>query len=207
MGIKLHKHKRKGEWPSASLPTHQPCPSPAWRQLTQNGQSPGHPRAQDLRALLVLRLINAASPGVRNPEPPRTQLTSRLSGPLKTKKIIPFWGLAGTRPTLETGTGRARQTFPLTGKSQVQRNKEEYRGAPLPGPKPPNGPPHLQPPDLGLENNLPHSNWSSTEQLYSESKLAPRTLRSADSGRHTPRGHFQLEWDVCVGEVELSGRI
>lgn len=205
---KMHQHTRKGEWPSASLPTHQPCPGPAWGQLTQNGQSPRHPRAQDLRALLVLRLINAVLPGVRDAEPPRTQLTCRLSGPqpVKTKRIIPFWGLAGTRPTLETGTRRARQTFPLSGKSQVQRNKEEHRSASLPVPKPPNGPPHVQPPDLGLENNLPHSNWSSTA-LYSESKLAPRTLRSADSGRHTPRGHFQLEWDMCVGEVELSGRI
>lgn len=35
-------------------PTHQPCPNPARRQQTQNGQSPRYPKAQDLRALVVL---------------------------------------------------------------------------------------------------------------------------------------------------------
>lgn len=35
---------------------------------------------------------------------------------VKVKRIVPFRGLVGIRPTLETGTGRARQVLPLTGK-------------------------------------------------------------------------------------------
>lgn len=35
---------------------------------------------------------------------------------MKVKRIVPFRGLVGIRPTLETGTGRARQVLPLTGK-------------------------------------------------------------------------------------------
>lgn len=137
--------------------------------------------------------MNTKPPGVRYPEQPRTQLTCRFSGPRRvtTKRIVPF--SSGTGPTLETGTGRARQTLPLAGKWEQSRQadpqsrgtKRNTRPASLPGPKPPSRPPRVQLPDLCLENNVPHANWSLTAQLSSQ--LAPRALSQLILGG-TPQG-------------------
>lgn len=150
-------------------------PGPAWGQQTQNGQRPRHPRAQDLRELLVLRLM---SPRVKNPELPRTQLTCRLS-----------WAPAGEGPEiippLEPGTDRARQTFPRPGNGNSHDRQTLFpgkpRSRPLPGPKPPNRPPCLQPPCLGTKTNKQtktqsYFNWSRTAQLSPEPKLEARTF-------------------------------
>ena len=86
--------------PAMSRPSTE-TENPEWAE-PQVSQSPGS------EGPCGSRFISTVSPGLRNPELPRTQLTWRLSGPqqVKTKR----------QAHLETGPSRLRQTLPLTGK-------------------------------------------------------------------------------------------
>lgn len=82
--------------------------------------------------------MEAISPGLRNPELHRSQLTWRLLGAhqVKAKKVIPSGACRDTRPPLEKSTSKGKadasthweRAIAITGRPTSQGNKENNRG-------------------------------------------------------------------------------
>lgn len=144
------------------------------RAMSQASWSPGS------RERVVLRLMKAKSPGVRNPELPRTQLTCRLSWIPAGKRIIASKAWRAQAPCGSqalTEQGKHFHSLRNGSRPSSQRNKENPKGRSLLEPTPANGPPRTQLPDPSGKNKTtkrgPHPNCR-TAQPSPASKLEAR---------------------------------